>query len=92
MKALLCAAAAAAFVSVTAHAAEPPEPKVQRQVSEDDNVRIEELKVRGQTQRIVVKSKLLKGQEYEIVPTSPAHDPSQAGTSNGQRVWHLFSF
>jgi hypothetical protein len=90
MKFLPCAAAA--LVSLASHAAEPPEPAVQRQVNEDDNVRIEELKVRGQTQRIVVQSKLLKGQQYEIVPISPARDPSVAGHTNGQRVWHLFAF
>jgi hypothetical protein len=75
-------------------AAAPPEPVVQRQVSEDDNVRIEEVRVRGQTQSITVKNKIrgLKGTQYEIVPPSGARDPSQAGNSNGQRVWHLLSF
>ena len=72
----------------------PPEPAVQRQVTEDDQVRIEELKVRGQTQSITVTSKLrgLKGYQYEVVPSSGARDPSQPGSSNGQRVWHILSF
>lgn len=72
----------------------PPEPAVQRQVTEDDQVRIEELKVRGQTQSITVTSKLrgLKGSQYEVVPDSGARDPSQPGHANGQRVWRVLSF
>ncbi len=73
--------------------AESPEPAVERKTSEDDQVRIEELKVRGQTQRITVKNKSgqLKGSQYDIVPVTPARDPSQPGQGGGQRVWS-FSF
>jgi len=73
----------------------PPEPKVQRIVVEDDGVRIEELRVRGQTQRIVVKPK--NAAEYEIVAPTGGRDPSQnrgnqqAGAA-GQRVWNLLRF
>jgi len=86
-----------AFWAVAAPAEEqrpPAEPLVQRSVAEDDNVRIEEVRVRGQTQSITVKSKIrgIRPSEYEIVPASSARDPSQAGHSDGQRVWHLFSF
>lgn len=90
MKALpllaLCLACAAAR-------AEAPEPQVQRQVSEDDQVRIDELKVRGQTQRIVVRNKSgqLKGSEYQVQPPSAAQDPSKGGPAPGQRTWS-FSF
>ena len=93
MKATICAAAL--LLAALAAAAEAPEPAVQRQVSEDDNVRVEELRVRGLTQRIVVRNKALKGsrgEEYEIVPGTPARDPSQPGSGTGQRVWQLFSF
>jgi hypothetical protein len=85
---LPCLAAAAAEPPA------PPEPAVQKQVTEDDNVRIEEVRVRGQTQSITVTSKIRghKGSQYEVVPPSGARDPSVAGSSNGQRVWHLFSF
>ncbi|NJN00585.1 MAG: hypothetical protein HC793_02920, partial [Aquincola sp.] len=38
-----------------AQARDAGEPNVQRQVVEDDGARIEELRVRGQVQRIVVK-------------------------------------
>ncbi len=88
--ALLCGGAAAAQDRPDAPA--PQEPAVQRTVSEDDNVRIEEVKVRGQTQTITVKSKLRGVAPYEIVPPSGARDPSQPGSQAGQRVWHFLSF
>jgi hypothetical protein len=73
----------------------PPEPKVQRIVVEDDAVRIEELRVRGQTQRIVVMPR--NAAAYEIVPAAGGRDPSQnrggqqAG-AGGQRVWNVLKF
>ena len=80
-------------------AAEPAatraEPKVQRIVVEDDNVRIEELRVRGQSQRIVVQSKVAGAPPYEIRPADPGRDPSQPlqdRRSAGQSVWHVLSF
>ena len=45
----------------------PPEPKVERTVAEDDQVRIEELKVRGETRKVTVNNKLSKAPEYEIM-------------------------
>lgn len=78
--------------SASAPASRVPEPAVQRQVSEDDNVRIEELKVRGQTQSITVRSKVPGVKPYEIVPSSGARDPSQPGDLSGQRLWHMLSF
>ena len=73
----------------------PPEPKVQRIVVEDDAVRIEELRVRGQTQRIVVKPK--NAAEYEIVAPTGGRDPSQNRGNQqpgaaGQRVWNVLRF
>jgi hypothetical protein len=76
---------------------EPGEPKVEHIVNEDKATRIEELRVRGQTQRIVVKSKIgVKGQ-YEIVPADSARDVLPAdGNGNrgaaGQAVWSVLSF
>lgn len=78
--------------AASAPASRVPEPAVQRQVSEDDNVRIEELKVRGQTQSITVHSKVPGVKPYEIVPSSGARDPSQPGDLSGQRLWHMLSF
>lgn len=68
------------------------EPAVQRSVQEDDGVRIEELRVRGVNQRLVVRPKAASAPEYEIVPADPGRDAAQDRRSAGQRVWRLFSF
>ncbi len=65
---------------------------VQHLVAEDDNVRIEELRVRGQTQRIVVRSKLAGVRPYEVLPAGQGRDLSQDKRAIGQRVWSVFSF
>jgi hypothetical protein len=80
-----------AALSCAAQAA-PPEPVVRQQVLEDDGVRIEELRVRGQTQRLVVQSKSPGVAAYEIVPAEPGRDSAQDRRAGGQRVWRLFSF
>jgi hypothetical protein len=69
-----------------------PEPAVQRSVQEDDNVRIEELRVRGVNVRIVVQPKAASAPAYEILPADPGRDAAQDRRSAGQRVWRLFSF
>lgn len=102
LAALLAAASAAAWAQATAPtpapaaATEPApitgEPVVQRQVLEDDNVRIEELRVRGVNQRLVVRPKIDGVREYEILPGEPGRDSAQDRRSAGQRVWRLFSF
>ena len=43
------------------------EPAVERKVTEDDGVRIEELRVRGETQRIIVRSKVGGARAYEKI-------------------------
>lgn len=58
---------------------------------EDDRVRIEETRVRGQLQSITVRSKLT-GQDYEIIVGPGGRDPSQRGDAAGQRAWSLFRF
>jgi hypothetical protein len=68
------------------------EPSVQRIRIEDDAVRIDELRVRGQTQKISVKPKLAGAKAYDIVPGAAGSDPSLHRDSTGQRVWNLFSF
>jgi Protein of unknown function (DUF2782) len=81
--------------SVSAQVRDAPEPNVQRTVVQDDGARIEELRVRGQVQRITVKPK--NAAEYEVVPPVGGRDPSQnranqqAG-AGGQRVWNLLRF
>ncbi|MCA0241473.1 MAG: DUF2782 domain-containing protein [Proteobacteria bacterium] len=92
---MLLPLAAAAQAPEPADAVRGGEPKVERIVTEDDGVRIEELRVRGQTQRIVVHSKLgSRTRPYEIVPANGGRDLSQDKDKGaiGQRVWSILSF
>ena len=76
-----------------APAAAPGEPKVSVNVAEDEQVRIEEVRVRGESRRIVVKSKLPGVAEYEIAPASAAVDPSQRGRRPpGSSQWRVLAF
>ena len=95
------AAAAPQTVPEAARAASAPplpehvtDPSVQETVVEDDNARIDELKVRGRSKRIVVKPKT--GPAYEIIPPGNGPDISQGarGTNGavGKRVWPVLSF
>lgn len=68
------------------------EPEVKRAVLEDDNVRIEELRVRGQVQRIVVTPKTAGTRPYEIAPADTGRDYSQNRGITGLSLWQLFSF
>ncbi len=87
----LLALLAAVAPLATARAA-PPEPEMRRIVLEDDAVRIEEVRVRGQVQRISVTPKAAGARPFEIVPADPARDVSQQRGLTGQRLWNLFSF
>jgi hypothetical protein len=72
------------------------EPKVTRTVIEDEGARIEELRVRGQTQRITVTPKVGTKQSYEIITGDGSRDLSEGASSTrgaaGKRVWHVLSF
>ena len=72
------------------------EPKVQQTVIEDDGARIDELRVRGFTQRIVVSPKRGGTAPYEIITGDGSRDLSDgANTSRGaagKRVWPVLSF
>ena len=72
--------------------ADPGARLVQHLVSKDDQVRITELRVHGQTQRITVQPKGSVAPAYEINPPAAGSDPSKARDGSGQRVWRLFSF
>ncbi|MBL8326732.1 MAG: hypothetical protein JNJ89_17400 [Rubrivivax sp.] len=64
-------------------------------VIEDDRVRIEETRVRGQVQRITVAPKGPVGSSprpYEIQVGAGGRDPSQDRSSAGQRVWSVLKF
>ena len=86
------APAAPAAKSADATAARSGEPRLQRVVVEDDGVRIEELRLRGQLQRITVQSKIGGVRPYEIIIAPAGRDPSQERGNAGQRVWSLLSF
>ncbi len=68
------------------------EPVVQRLVSEDESVRIEELRVRGQTRRIVVRSKLPGAPAYQIGTAADGRDAAQDRRSEGRSLWQVLSF
>jgi hypothetical protein len=68
------------------------EPAVARTVSEDESVRIEELRVRGQTRRVVVRSKLPGAPAYEIGTSSDGRDLSQDRRSEGRSLWQVLAF
>lgn len=95
---LLAAAGVALANEPAAPTAEPapaahkaPEPQVLEQVTEDDNVRIEELRVRGQTRRLTVKPKIKGLDGYEIAAPEPGRAPSEDPKA-GQRVWWSLKF
>ena len=88
--------AAQAQVTATSASSGTTEPNVQRSVIEDDGSRIEELRVRGQSQRIVVTPKLGPKASYEIVTGDGSRDLSDSAAGHrgaiGKRVWHVLSF
>lgn len=89
-------AKAPAAPAAAAPAAASAEPRVQNIVIEDEGSRIEELRVRGTTQRITVKPKVGTTQGYEIIVGDGSRDLSDGVNTTrgaaGKRVWHLLSF
>ncbi len=70
-----------------------PEPAIQRTVIEDDQVKIEELRVRGQLQRITISPKASGVRAYEIAPPDSGRDPSQPSKGiSGRSLWQMWSF
>jgi hypothetical protein len=61
-------------------------------VIEDDAVRIEETRLRGQTQRVTVRNKLPGVKDYEIIVPAGGKDPSQERGAAGKRAWSFFNF
>ena len=91
----LCAAQPAPAAPATTSA--QGEPDVKRTVIEDDGARIEELRVRGQVQRITVAPK--GGKRYEILPGNglteiPGGQNSGRGAAGtaGKSAWNVFAF
>ena len=100
--------AAAAPASAVAAAPSPPattieeievgragEPNVKRTVIDDGRARIEELRVRGQLQKVTVAPKG-GAPGYEILLGDGTHtmgdDPGTSRGSAGKRVWNIFRF
>ena len=72
------------------------EPNIKRTVIEDRGSKIEELRVRGQAQRIVVTPKVGIKKSYEIITDSSGREMADgSGASRGavgKRVWNVFTF
>jgi len=70
------------------------EPEVKHIVVEDDNARIDELRVRGITKSITVYPKN-GAKPYEIEPLDPTRSPPNSADGArlaGKRVWNILSF
>ena len=68
------------------------EPQVRRIVSEDEAVRIDELRVRGITRKVTVQPKLPGAPAYEIGSVVDGRDATQDRRSDGRSLWQLFAF
>ncbi len=88
--------AAAAASAATATAPVDGEPRVQHIVIEDEGSRIEELRVRGATQRIVVHPKVGTTKGYEILTGDGSRDLGEGVNTSrgaaGKRVWNVLNF
>jgi len=77
-------------------ARDPAEPNVKHTVIEDEGSKIDELRVRGQAQRIVVTPKVGIKKSYEIITDSSGREMSDgSGASRGavgKRVWNVLNF
>lgn len=91
-------AAAERAASTPAPTVTPLASDTSKRVIEDDKVRIEETRTRGEVQRITVQSKLPGVKGYDIVPLAARKDPSQEGGAAGsaglagKRTWSLLDF
>ena len=83
-------------VMPTTEVRDPAEPNVKHTVIEDEGSKIDELRVRGQAQRIVVTPKVGVKKSYEIITDSSGREMSDgSGASRGavgKRVWNVLNF
>ena len=100
-KVLPPAAVPTTHVPITEPATESPdtnrgEPHVDHLVHEDDGSKIDELRVRGQTQHVVVTPKVGTTKSYEIIVSRSGRDPVDgtggAQSAVGKRVWNVLKF
>jgi hypothetical protein len=89
--ALLLLASAAVRAEEAPARSTTPEPQVLHQVTEDEQIRIEELRVRGQTKRLTVQPKIKGVGPYEIAAPEPGRAPADDPKA-GQRVWLSITF
>ena len=89
---LVTPVAQAAPPAVATAASEPAKGAIDKRVIEDGKVRIEETRVRGQTQSVTVTSKLPGVKAYEVIQPPLGKDPSQDKGAAGKRTWSLFDF
>jgi hypothetical protein len=83
----------------TGTAADAPdrnEPNVKHTVIEDEGSKIDELRVRGQVQHVIVTPKVGTHKSYEIIMNRSGR-PTDDGTGGatgaaGKRVWSVMSF
>jgi hypothetical protein len=71
-----------------------PDRAIKRIRTEDAGARIDELRVGGETQQIVVQPKT-GGTAYEVKPAEGARGTAPAassGDTNGSRVWNVLKF
>ncbi len=91
-----CLAQTAATAAPAALTSSRAEPEVRRGVIEDDGSRIDELRVRGEPQRIVVSPKLGPRTRYEIITGDGSRELSDGAGSTrgaaGKRVWNVLTF
>jgi len=89
-------ATAPARVASAPQPTEAGEPNVKHSVIEDEGSKIDELKVRGQIQHVVVTPKVGVTKSYEIITPQAGRDPFDgtggARTAAGKRVWNVLKF
>jgi hypothetical protein len=71
------------------------EPKIEQIVVEDDAVRIEELRVRGETRKVIVKQKHGPAPAYEVWAPETSRASTGGSEQNltaGRRVWRVLDF
>jgi Protein of unknown function (DUF2782) len=73
-------------------ASAPARPAPHVTVIEDDNVRIEESRIRGRVQGVTVQPKIANVPAYQVQVAPAGRDPSQEKGNAGRRTWQLLSF
>jgi len=80
----------------TATLPERGEPNVRHTVIEDNGSKIDELRVRGQVQHVVVTPKVGPKKSYEIIVGRSGGEPIDgtggANSAVGKRVWNVLAF